>query len=79
MEEYVYVVRTDLIEPNRRLCFREEEVDFFSRPMQSGRPADPLRLSFDGERFRILDGEKRWRAAKRLKFLSVRAVIADLP
>jgi ParB family chromosome partitioning protein len=78
MEENVYNIRTDAIQPNRRLWYEEGEIARFSSLIRSGGLNDPIRLFFDGERFRILDGEKRWRAARKLGLPSIQAVIADL-
>jgi ParB-like chromosome segregation protein Spo0J len=46
--------------------------------MHSGTRNDPITVLFDGEHFRIIDGEKRWRAARKLGLTSIEAVIEDL-
>jgi ParB-like chromosome segregation protein Spo0J len=46
--------------------------------MRSGIRTAPITVLFDGEYFRILDGEKRWRAAKKLGMTSIEAMIVGL-
>jgi ParB family chromosome partitioning protein len=38
---------------------------------------EPIRISFEHHVFKILDGEKRWRACKRLGMIRIRAVISE--
>jgi ParB-like chromosome segregation protein Spo0J len=37
---------------------------------------EPIQISFEHDSFRIMDGEKRWRACRKLGMRSIRAVIA---
>jgi ParB family chromosome partitioning protein len=78
MKENVHSLRTDMIRPNLRLSYNRTEIDAFSHLMHSGTRNDPITVLFDGEHFRIIDGEKRWRAARKLGLTSIEAVIEDL-
>jgi len=78
MDKNVYYIHTDMIQPNRRLCYGQTEIELFFSMMRSGIRTGPIMVLFDGEYFRILDGEKRWRAAKKLGMTSIEAMIVDL-
>lgn len=77
MKETIRYIRTDRIQPNYRLCYANEDIErhcvrFFS---ESG--CEPIEVFFDGEVFKIIDGEKRWRAQKRLGMTYVKAIIVE--
>lgn len=57
-------LRLDAIQPNRRLCYADDVIELFCEMMRRRQPYDPIDVLFDGEQFRILDGEKRFRACK---------------
>ncbi|MGD0660260.1 MAG: ParB/RepB/Spo0J family partition protein [Syntrophorhabdales bacterium] len=78
MDTNVCYIRTDMIQPNRRLCYGQAEIELFFSMMRSGIRTAPITVLFDGEYFRILDGEKRWRAAKKLGMTSIEAMIVGL-
>ncbi len=65
------------IRPNQRLVFRDESIEELCRSILCHGQEEPIQVWFDGEGFRILDGEKRWRACKRLGMTRVRAVIVE--
>ncbi len=79
MDEHFRAIRTDMIEPNRRLSYSREEIESFSDLFSSDTRPEPIVVTFQGEHFKILDGEKRWRAAKRTGFTLIDAVIVDAP
>ncbi len=64
------------ISPNLRIVYSaeciEEIVQFIKRHGQ----VEPIQISFEHDSFRIMDGEKRWRACKKLGIGKIRAVIA---
>ncbi len=69
-----YMIRVDAISPNRRIVYSSEVITKMCALIRTGQ-YEPIEVWFDGERFRILDGEKRYRACKRLKMAHIEAVI----
>jgi hypothetical protein len=77
MERIVRYVRVDMVRPNLRLCCSVGEIESLCNFLRAQSEYDPVTVSFDGECFRILDGEKRWRACKKLGMASIRVVIVE--
>ena len=73
----VQYIRVDRILPNLRLCYSEEAIDNLSSLVCSRGDCEPIMVFFDGDHFRIVDGEKRWRACKRLGMTFLRVVITE--
>lgn len=69
------IVQISRIEPNCRFVFARETIDALARSIRRRGQKEPLRLWFTGRCFRILDGEKRWRAIKKIGMTTVTAVI----
>jgi ParB family transcriptional regulator, chromosome partitioning protein len=72
----------DLIEPSPyqpRTRFREEALDELARSIQSSGIIQPLVLRQVGNRFQLIAGERRWRAAQRAGLKSVSAIIRQVP
>jgi len=63
------------IRPNLRIIYAAEVIEEIAREMQSRGQWEPIHISFEFDSFRIIDGEKRWRACKRLGMRSIRAII----
>lgn len=75
MERRVREIDLKRISPNfRYLCDEEAIVDLSGSIRRQGQ-LEPIHIWFVGDEFRILDGEKRWRACKKLGLTSIRAVI----
>ncbi len=77
MKERIEYIRIEMVSPNLRLCYPKEVIDGLQSFLRSKADYDPIEVYFDGDYFRILDGEKRWRACKRLGMPFVRAVIVE--
>lgn len=64
------------IHPDLRFVAEEGEILALCRSIRSHGLMEPLKIWFDGQRLRILDGEKRWRACHRLGLARIEATIA---
>jgi ParB family transcriptional regulator, chromosome partitioning protein len=72
----------DLIEPSPyqpRTRFREEALDELARSIQSSGIIQPLVLRQVGNRYQLIAGERRWRAAQRAGLRSVSAIVRQVP
>ncbi len=77
MEKNFIEVDLARILPNLRLIYHSESIEMLCRSIQSQGLLEPLQLWFDGEAFRIWDGEKRWRACKTLGIKRVKAHLLE--
>jgi ParB family transcriptional regulator, chromosome partitioning protein len=72
----------DLIEPSPyqpRTRFREEALDELARSIQSSGIIQPLVVRPVGNRYQLIAGERRWRAAQRAGLKSVAAIVREVP
>jgi ParB family transcriptional regulator, chromosome partitioning protein len=72
----------DLIEPSPyqpRTRFREEALDELARSIKSSGIIQPLVLRPIGNRFQLIAGERRWRAAQRAGLTKVFAIVRQVP
>jgi ParB family chromosome partitioning protein len=72
----------DLIEPSPyqpRTRFREEALDELARSIKSSGIIQPLVLRPIGNRFQLIAGERRWRAAQRAGLNKVSAIVRQVP
>jgi ParB family transcriptional regulator, chromosome partitioning protein len=72
----------DLIEPSPyqpRTRFREEALDELARSIQSSGIIQPLVVRPIGNRYQLIAGERRWRAAQRAGLKSVTAIVHEVP
>jgi ParB family chromosome partitioning protein len=72
----------DLIEPSPyqpRTRFREEALDELARSIQSSGIIQPLVVRPIGNRYQLIAGERRWRAAQRAGLKSVLAIVRQVP
>ena len=72
----------DLIEPSPfqpRTRFREEALDELARSIKSSGIIQPLVVRPIGNRFQLIAGERRWRAAQRAGLGKVTAIIRQVP
>ncbi len=58
--------KLDSIEPNRRLAFSSESIEKMKSSISINGQLDPITIHQHNLSFRIIDGEKRWRAMKKL-------------
>jgi ParB family chromosome partitioning protein len=71
----------DLIEPSPyqpRTRFREEALNELARSIQSSGIIQPLVLRPIGNRFQLIAGERRWRAAQRAGLTKVSAIVRQV-
>jgi ParB family chromosome partitioning protein len=64
---------------NPRLVFREDEMRELMDSIHEVGIKVPVSLYQDGTKFVLLDGERRWRCAKRLNLTSVPAIVQPKP
>ncbi len=67
------------IQPNRRLIFEEEVILRLCQDIKSRGLQEPLVVELVDYWFRIIEGEKRWRACKKIGLTRVKAVIIETP
>jgi len=75
-------VDIDLIEPSPyqpRTRFREEALDELARSIQASGIIQPLVVRPVGNRYQLIAGERRWRAAQRAGLNKVAAIVRDVP
>ena len=72
----------ELIEPSPyqpRTRFREEALDELARSIQSSGIIQPLVVRPIGNRFQLIAGERRWRAAQRAGLTKVSSIVRQVP
>jgi len=72
----------DRIDPSPyqpRSRFREEALDELARSIRASGIVQPLVVRRMGNRFQLIAGERRWRAAQRAELSRVPAVVRDVP
>ena len=72
----------DLIEPSPyqpRTRFREEALDELTRSIQASGIIQPIVLRPIGNRYQLIAGERRWRAAQRAGLQKVSAIVRHVP
>lgn len=82
MAESVRLINPRQIEPNPenpRLIFRQEELDALADSIRRQGILVPLTLYADGNGYKILDGERRWRCSIKLGLASVPAILVKKP
>jgi len=62
-----------------RRCFDEEALDGLAASLKEVGQLVPIRVRLDGDRFVIVDGERRWRAAKRAGFSHIAVIVEEKP
>jgi len=74
-------VDIDLIDPSPyqpRTRFREEALEELARSIRASGIVQPLVVRRIGQRYQLIAGERRWRAAQRAAFARVPAVVRDV-
>ena len=77
MARKVRQIRIDRIHPNRRLVFQEEVIQSLCSDIESNGLREPITVGLVEYRFEIIDGEKRWRACKKIGWEKISAVIVE--
>src|SRR5215469_18976224 len=78
----LYYVDIDLIDPSPyqpRTRFREEALEELSRSIQASGIIQPLVVRPIGNRYQLIAGERRWRAAQRAGLQRVAAIVRQVP
>jgi ParB family chromosome partitioning protein len=76
------MIDIELIEPSPyqpRTRFREESLEELSRSIQNSGIIQPLLLRKVGDRYQLIAGERRWRAAQRAGLHRVPAILREVP
>ena len=71
-------VKIEAIKPNRRCVCKVEAIEALTASIRQDGQIEPISIWFTGEEFRIIDGEKRWRACKKLGLAKMKAVILEI-
>jgi ParB family transcriptional regulator, chromosome partitioning protein len=71
-------VKIEAIEPNRRCICSVDSMEQLVDSIRKEGQIEPIKVWFTGECFRIIDGEKRWRACKILGLSTVKAIILEM-
>lgn len=82
MAESVRLVDSRLVDrnpENPRLIFRQDELDALADSIQRQGILVPLTLYEERQKFRILDGERRWRCALKLGMPQIPAILVGKP
>ncbi|MFC1914138.1 ParB/RepB/Spo0J family partition protein [Chloroflexota bacterium] len=77
MVEEIIEIRIDKICPNRRLIFDQDTIISTCCDIKLRGLMEPIVVELVGEGFRIIDGEKRWRACKKIGFTKIKAMIYE--
>lgn len=64
---------------NPRLIFQEDEMNELLESIREGGIRVPISVYTDGTRYTLLDGERRWRCAKKLNLKLIPAIIQPKP
>jgi ParB family chromosome partitioning protein len=68
-------IRIDKILPNRRLIFEEDTILRLCDDIKCNGMREPIIVEMAGYFFQIIDGEKRWRACKKIGLTKIKAEI----
>lgn len=72
----------DQLDPNEnqpRQVFREEKLEELAASIKANGIIQPIVVRRNGERFQIIAGERRWRAAQRAGLMKIPCVIKTIP
>ncbi len=75
-------LKIDLIDPNPdnpRIIFRQEEMDSLLISIKKYGVQVPISVYKEGNRFVLIDGERRWRTSKKLNLPTIPAIIQSKP
>lgn len=70
-------IKTEAIKPNRRCVCTLDSIEQLIDSIRVRGQLEPIKIWFTGEDFRIIDGEKRWRACKKLGFPRMKVIIME--
>lgn len=70
-------IRIDRIRPNYRLIFEDEVIRGLCEDIMARGLQEPITVGLVEYCFEIIDGEKRWRACKKIGWETIRAVVVE--
>ena len=70
-------IKTEAIKPNRRCICAIDSLEQLIASIRTKGQLEPIKIWFTGEDFRIIDGEKRWRACKKLGVPKMKVIILE--
>lgn len=73
----VRMIEISKINPNCRCIYALESIEEMVRSIRKNGQIDPIQIWFCDICFRILDGEKRWRACKKIGLRKIKAIIVE--
>jgi ParB family transcriptional regulator, chromosome partitioning protein len=71
-------IKIETIIPNRRCICTVESIEQLILSIRKNGQLEPIEIWFTGEDFRIIDGEKRWRACKKLGLSKLKAIVMEI-
>jgi ParB family transcriptional regulator, chromosome partitioning protein len=71
-------IKTESIKPNRRCICTIDSLEQLIASIRTRGQLEPIKIWFTGEDFRIIDGEKRWRACKKLGVPKMKVIILEI-
>jgi len=77
MRQVIREIELRRITPNLRIVCTSECIEEIAQDIRCRGQQEPIHIWFAHDSFRILDGEKRWRAFKMIGMKTIRAVIAE--
>lgn len=77
--KYISVDKIDRNPDNPRIFFRTEELDNLLISISRIGVQVPITVYQDGDRYVIIDGERRWKCSKKLNLKTIPALIQDKP
>jgi len=77
MASIVSEIKITKISPNRRLVCDSDSIEELCLSIKCRGQEEPIRVCFAGQDLRILDGEKRWRACRKLGLTKIKAIIVE--
>lgn len=77
MSRRIRTIEISKIEPNCRFVFEKETIEALVRSLREEGQIEPIRVWFTGRCFRIADGEKRWRASRKIGVSTIHAIIEE--
>lgn len=78
MGDVIREIEIRRISPNLRAVYEAESIEEIARSIRCRGQLEPVLILFEYESFRILDGEKRWRACKKLGMKTIKVVITEV-
>src|SRR5688572_14237154 len=80
-DDILLELHLDLLEPNPdqpRSTFRDAKIEELAASIRANGIVQPLLVRKQGERYQIVAGERRWRAAQRAGLEKVPVVVRDI-